>query len=612
MLDSTVEHEIFECAMKFARIEMFVLIWTLPVFALIFYYGFKKRRSILTRFSSPRGLSSTTPDASLSRRYLKAAFIVLSMLFTVFALTGPQYGYKWIEIERRGVDIIIAIDCSKSMLADDIKPTRLDRAKREIYDLLRMMEGDRVGLVAFSGTAFLQCPLTLDYDAFYLFLDTLTPDYLPVGGTDLAAAVSTAVESFDAKTNSEKAIILITDGEHTGAEDPLGTVEAAKQKEIKLFCIGVGGTEAVPVPSMEGGFKKDGSGNIVLTKLDEDMLKKMSVATGGVYVRSVAGDMDLDVIYKDRIRGAMDRQTLESGKKQIFEDRFQWFVGLAVIFLLIELLTPSVKKTAIFSLVLLAIMVFPIPTFAGNMEDGLAAYQNKEYEKALKHFIDEQLKHPEKPEVLYNVGNAYYKTGDFEAAKSHYEQALETEDPALKEKTLYNLGNTHYRLGQPEEAIKNYTEALNINPDDKMAKENIEFVKKMIEQQKQQQESGNQNDGEQKEPEDQQESGDKEGNAEKQEQQKPQEQSGDDEQKPKPKPSKDGEEESSEQRQTGSDEDKGDQTEQKETARQAEPTENTDEENREKQADRILDRLEDKPGKALMPYYEKREVEKDW
>ncbi len=264
-----------------------------------------------------------------------------TLFFLVLALSGPQYGYKWQEIERKGIDIIVALDCSRSMLATDISPTRLDRAKREVYDLLTMLQGDRIGLVAFSGTAFLQCPLTLDYNAFHLFLKTLTPDFLPVGGTDIFGAVSVSIAGFEEKANSEKAVILITDGENTGDDDPMKAAEEAEKAGVKLFCIGVGSGDGVPVPDKEGGFKKDKSGNIVLSKMDEDTLKKMAIRTGGTYVRSVSGDMDLDAIYKDEIRGKMEASTLQSGRKQIWEDRYQWFLGFAIIALMIELFLPA-------------------------------------------------------------------------------------------------------------------------------------------------------------------------------------------------------------------------------------------------------------------------------
>ena len=207
--------------MKFSQIEMLFLIWAIPVFFLVVVYGMKTRQNILARFASSKALSAIAPEANSGRRWVKAGLVLCSLLFVCLALSGPQYGYKWQTIEQKGVDIIVALDLSRSMLATDIQPTRLDRAKREIYDLLAMLKGDRMGLVAFAGTAFLQCPLTLDYDAFNIFLNSLTPDSMPVGGTDISGAITTSLSAFDLKTTSQKAVILITDGENTGKGDPL-------------------------------------------------------------------------------------------------------------------------------------------------------------------------------------------------------------------------------------------------------------------------------------------------------------------------------------------------------------------------------------------------------
>ncbi len=258
---------------------MLFFIWVVPLLVVIVLYGTRRRRDILQRFSSDHGLDAIAPDTTGARRWVKAALLMAGVLLVAISLAGPNYGFRWQEIRQRGVDIVIALDCSRSMTAADIQPTRLERAKREVFDLLAMLQGDRVGLVAFAGTAYLQCPLTLDYDAFNLFLNALTPDYLPVGGTDINAALQTAMDSFDPKSPADKAIILITDGEHTGSGDALKAAEALKQRDIKLFCIGVGGAEGVPIPAAAGGFKKDRSGQIVLSRLDETTLKAMAVST---------------------------------------------------------------------------------------------------------------------------------------------------------------------------------------------------------------------------------------------------------------------------------------------------------------------------------------------
>jgi len=601
--------------MKFFRIEMLFLIWAVPLLFLIVVYGMKRRHKILLGFSSARGLKAIAPESGTKRRWIKAVLVLGALIFIALALAGPQYGYKWQEIERKGVDIIVALDCSRSMLATDIKPTRLDRAKREIFDLLHLLKGDRVGLMAFAGTAFLQCPLTLDYEAFNLFLNALTPDFLPVGGTDVAAAITTALSGFNAKDNSEKAVILITDGESTGG-DPVQAAKKAKAAGVKLFCIGIGKDSGVPVPDRQGGFKKNRAGKIVITRLDEDTLKKIAVLTGGTYVRSIAGDMDLDVIYNREIRGKMDVTTLSSGRKQIWEDRFQWFLALALAVLVAELFLPAVRKTALVSALALVLVFNHSPALAAgwyqSMQKGLAAYEKQDYEGALKFFIDAQLDDPDRPGTYYNIGNAHYKLGDYQSAYENYEQALNSENPALKQKALYNCGNSNYRMGKLEDAVADYEAALKIDADDHEATQNLEFVKKMMEMKKQQQQQQKGSEGPQK-PGDQ-----KESTSEQQQKEgsQPKNNSGS-----KIAEKKDGEQ--SPEYGKSMDAKPADDTKGQTAASQQEKTRpdpkiastNDDQApgpDQMKQAERMLNRLQDMPGKAMMPDYRERKVEKDW
>ena len=238
-LGFTGSYTLFEGTMSFSAINMLWLIWAVPVMLLVCLWGLRKRKAILSGYASEKGLFAISPHISAFRRWTKTVLLLVTILLMAVSLAGPQYGYSWKEIERRGVDLMLVLDCSRSMLAEDIRPNRLERAKREVLDLLGMLRGDRVGLVAFAGTAFLQCPLTLDYEGFHLFLDALNPGFLPVGGTDLAGAVSTATSAFNQEEATDKAIILITDGETTG-EDPLAAARKAAEAGIKLFCIGVG------------------------------------------------------------------------------------------------------------------------------------------------------------------------------------------------------------------------------------------------------------------------------------------------------------------------------------------------------------------------------------
>jgi Ca-activated chloride channel family protein len=574
--------------MSFFRIGMLFFIWAVPLLVLTVAYGMRRRRDILRRFSSKHGLAVIVPETAEYRRWIKGALVAATVFFTAVALAGPKYGFRWQEIRQRGVDIIIALDCSRSMTAADIAPSRMERAKREVFDLLTMLQGDRVGLVAFAGTAFLQCPLTLDYDAFHLFLNALSPDYLPVGGTDITGALAAATDGFDPKSATDKAIILITDGENTGEGDPLKAAAALKEKEIKLFCIGVGGRDGVPIPEADGGFKKDRSGQIVLSRLDENTLKKMAVITGGTYVRSVAGDMDLDAIYTDEIRRKMAAETLTSGRKQVWEDRFQWPLALALVCLVVELMLPLNRKT-VTAVLLAALMI--LPTTAANANDtseGIKAYQQGDFEQALKYFTDAQLNAPDKPELLFNVANAYYKTGNFDAAVEHYQKVLETDNKELQQKARYNLGNAEFRRGNAQAAIDNYEAALSITPDDRLTKENLEFARKALEQQQQQQ------------------SGDD---------QKKQDRNGQDhenqDQKDASKPGSEKGDGSSDDRQQ-IDQSADSQPDDQQTSAQPRAGQPDEPSNDPGQAERMLNRLQDQPGRALMPATDSPQVEKDW
>jgi Ca-activated chloride channel family protein len=599
---------------KFLHTQMLFLIWVVPILALAFWYGRLKRRRVLGRFAHNRSLAALVPAATSGRRGVRAIFILAGVLLLVLALAGPQYGFQWQQIQREGVDIVIALDCSRSMLSQDIAPTRLDRAKREIIDLLHMLEGDRVALVAFGGTAFLQCPLTLDYQAFDLFLNVLTPDYLPVGGTNLGAALDTAVSAFDPQSAADKAVILITDGENTGRRDPLDAARDAQKAGVKLYCIGVGAKEGVPIPAARGGFEKDAKGQIVLSRLDETTLSRMALTTGGTYVRSVAGDMDLEAVYRERIAADLQAATVESGRKQVWADRFQWPLALSVAMLFIGLWLPLIHKKTVLIFLIAGIALPPVQVRAGALQEGYAAYEKGDYEQALKQFVQGQLHDPDNPRLLYNLGNVYYRSGDYGAAREHYLQALtrlpaddenSSDLSAFKAKLHYNLGNAAYRLQELQAAAEDYETALNYQPDDEQARENLAFVKERMQQQQQQQggqeqsqaDSGDtgQQDGEQNGSSDQAQSG---------EQQSDQSRGS---QNDAAAPPQYGD-------QTAAGQDAGGDEEQKArpSARAGDPAEQEPGGEVPAPGVQMLNRLKDQPGRAMMPHYQKRQVEKDY
>lgn len=615
-LGSTGQYALFEGTMSFSAINMLWLIWAVPLMFLVCLWGFRKRKAILSGYATKKGLSAISPHVSAFRRWIKIVFLLMTMLLMAISLAGPQYGYSWKKIERRGVDLMLVLDCSRSMLAEDIRPNRLERAKREVFDLLGMLQGDRVGLVAFAGTAFLQCPLTLDYEGFHLFLDALNPGFLPVGGTDLAGAVSTAISAFKQEDATDKAIILITDGEATG-EDPLAASRKAATAGIKLFCIGVGAGEGAPIPTKDGGFVKDRDGNIVLSKLDEPTLKQMAAITSGAYVRSVAGDMDLDAIYQHYIRGTMEAAELGDQKTKVFENRYQWILGFSILLLFLEFLLPVRKTAAVWILVILS-ATCTRPAAASSLkealEQGREAYTSEDFETAAQHFIAAQLEAPEKAEIAYNLANSRYKAGDYDGAIQAYQQILDTDNQSLKEKALYNLGNAFFKKGALDKAIENYESALSLDKTDKQARENLDFVKEL--------KANPPPKTPQDQPQDQQDKKDKNENKKEGDQTKPGDQ-GKSEQKKQPESAQnqqqDGErnsdrEEADSPQQPPPKQSETPETKQAETSGQSadkkdepEPDEKTL-----RQAEKMLNRLQDQPGRAMIPAYREQNVEKDW
>ena len=655
---------------------MFYLIWLVILLAGVTLYGVRKRTRLLSQFISLHLMSNMAPGADVRRRWIKGGLLITGLLLAILALTGPLVGFRWEKVEQKGVDVMIALDCSRSMLATDIKPTRLERAKREIIDLLKMMHADRAGLVAFSGSAILQCPLTLDHSGFSLFLKVLEPDYLPMGGTDLSGAIATALNGFEWDVASEKAIILITDGENTTG-DPVAVAKTAAEKGVRLFCIGVGRKEGAPIPDAAGGFKKDATGSIVMSRVDDEGLEKIAALARGIYVKSVAGDMDLDRIYKDEILKKMARTTIQSGRKKVWENRFQWVLLPCVLLLFLELVVPEKGKSdqhhsrhhpGLLMILWIACLfclegISSAPSaHAGaskSVAQGIEAFQRGEWEKAEKSFIDAQLDRPDMPELYYNIGSAAYKKGDYDSALANFTRAMDTDDTVLKQKATFNLGNTQYRKGNLEEAVKSFEKIPENSPLFSKAHENFEFVKQKIEEQKKapqgqkspeddpkgDSENSNKKDAEKEKDstsrDKKQQNNDKNstGQGNKQENKKdipgsdgqppaqqPERQaspdpggkdrkqaspSGEDEKKETGDPTR-GAGEKQDERQPGQEKDGA-----AGTMGQGDKAPDNSEQSRGMGAlqplqQQMLDRLEDQPGRAMMPVYSGRKVDKDW
>ena len=311
------------------------LLWLLPAAVLVIIVCNRQRKKALERIADPELLNRLTGEERKGWRLIKSAFFVVSLGLMLIALAGPRWGSHYQEVSRKGVDIMVLVDVSPSMLVEDIKPSRLERARREVLDFIRVVQGDRVGLVAFSGAAYIQCPLTLDYGALEMFLGLLSSDLISVPGTDLGSAIETGLLSFDMNSETDKVILLITDGEDNEGAGIEAARKAAK-KGVKIFVFGMGDNSGGPIPDGSGGFKKDKGGQLVLSRLQEEGLKKIASITGGDYVRSSAGDLDLDILYFDGIKSKTKAVTLKSGKIKVYEERFTFFLLGAFLLLLLE------------------------------------------------------------------------------------------------------------------------------------------------------------------------------------------------------------------------------------------------------------------------------------
>lgn len=313
------------------------LAWAL--FALL-----RRRRHALAQLVDPSLLGVLAPAWNPARAKSRLVLRVLALALLVLALARPQWGFRWEEVRRKGLDLVVALDTSRSMMASDIKPTRLQQAKWGIRDLLRNLRGDRVGLVPFAGSSILQCPLTIDYAAFTMTLDDVYSGIIPKGGTAIEQALRTAVAAFPKDGTADRVILLITDGEdHDG--DPLALLPELKEQGVRVYTIGIGTLEGemVPAGDGQGGYFKDRQGQIVKTALKEDVLQKLALGTGGTYVRSAPGDTGLERVFNESIAN-LKRSEQENRTAKIYEERFVWPIAAAILLLAWEAMLGDRRK----------------------------------------------------------------------------------------------------------------------------------------------------------------------------------------------------------------------------------------------------------------------------
>jgi len=329
---------------RFANPEFLYLLLLLPVFAMLFILEIYRRNRTIKKIGDSKLVNDLLPELSSIRPVIKFVTIILAFTSAIVMLARPQFGSKIEDVKKQGVEVIIALDVSNSMLAEDIQPNRLTRAKQAISRLVDNLDNDKIGLIVFAGDAYTQIPVTTDYVSAKMFLSSINPEMVPKQGTAIGAAISLGLRSFSPGEGKSKAMIIITDGENH-EDDPVSLAEEASKAGIIIHTIGIGSEQGVPVPVVTGGkrdYLKDVDGNTVITKLDEEILKKVALSTNGNYVRANNSNIGLDEIYGE-IR-KMKKQELESTMYTEYNDQFQIFAAIALFFLVLEFIIMDRKN----------------------------------------------------------------------------------------------------------------------------------------------------------------------------------------------------------------------------------------------------------------------------
>jgi Ca-activated chloride channel homolog len=479
-----------------------------------------RQHAALARFVSPHLRTELTQSVSVGRRRLQRGFTLAALALLFVALSGPLVGYRWELISRRGIEIIFAVDTSRSMSTPDVKPDRLTRAKLAIDDFTNELDGDAIGLVAFAGDAFLVCPMTLDYGAFHESLSAIDINTIPRGGTNIAAAIRGAQAALRRRPGSDKILILVTDGEDLEGDALTAAQAAARQDSLKIYTIGVGTAQGELIPLSDnpnGGFVKDDSGEFVKSRLDEPALKAIAAATGAQYAPLGSQGQGFAALYQSSLAPLL-KHDLASRQQRVYIERYQWPLSGALGLLLLSQIIGSRRRIrarsrspapqrrnwagpAAASLLLpLTLSPWSGPARA-SPTSAQQAYDKGDFAAATREYAAAAQSNPKTPVLQFNVGAAAYRAGQFPQAAQAFQASIsrsvsgDAKRLAEQEDAYYNLGNTLYRTGQGtlqssqqqtlqswEQAVKAYDTALELRASDADAKFNRDLVKRKIDE----------------------------------------------------------------------------------------------------------------------------------
>ena len=496
---------------RFADPTYLYLLAVIPVLAIIRFLTYRNQKKRLRKFGDPKLLRSLMPDVSRFRPAVKFWILQGALALLVVMLARPQFGTKISNEQRTGIETIIAMDISNSMLAEDITPSRLDRSKMMVENLVDHFTNDKIGLLVFAGDAFVQLPITSDYVSAKMFLSSIDPSMMATQGTDIARAIDMATHSFTQEEGIGKAIIVITDGEdHEGGA--LEAAEAAKKAGMRVYVLGVGSTQGAPIPIPgTGDYMKDNTGNTVMSALNEDMCRQVAQAGGGAYIHVENNSAAQDQL--DNELSKLAKKETTSTVYSEFDEQFQAVAILALLLLILEIcifdrrnpllkrlsLFGSKKKAAATVALLLVAITASAQTDRQYIREGNKQFRVGQYDKAEVSYRKAVEKNPKNPQAAYNLGNALMAQKKDSSAVQQFEQATRIEtNPLRKAAAYHNMGvicQTHKMYGEAIEAYKN---ALRLNPNDDETRYNLVLCKKQKQKQDQNQQQNQNNKDDQK------------------------------------------------------------------------------------------------------------------
>jgi Ca-activated chloride channel family protein len=496
--------------------ELLTLLFLLPLLVGFLIWSFKKSKKDLLEFCVEKRIPELIPSFKPKFIFFKSLLLCLALLFMIISLISPRWNFDIQTIEKQGSNIFIAIDVSKSMLASDISPNRLFRAKLEIAKLIDKLDGDKVGIIVFAGTSFLQSPLTHDYGMVKEWVQQIDVDSITAEGTSIKSAIETAIRGFSFLEGNEKYLVIVSDGEEQDQQTNELAAEAKKQG-IKIISIGIGSAEGAPI-SYNDELIKDKNGKLVISKLNESLLKDIAKITDGKYILSRSGNLNLENVYDNFIKKGQNRKNLKSSKVQRWQETYQIFLSFSLLFLILESLSalifnfinkadvnnknhksiksnsltskkekPEQKTNILPTIIMLIILssLYPRPAEAfinPNIIQGDFNLKNSKFTTAKELYIKALSDNHQNARLNYNLARIIYKENNFKQAESLFKKSIQNnpKNDDLKEKAFYNLGNSYFKQKDYRKAISSYQAALKLDPQDRDALYNLKLAEKLL------------------------------------------------------------------------------------------------------------------------------------